>query len=177
MKKTYICFEPGERHPVLCVVEKRSEIVGRLNPEVVMNYEVQSLEALPAGMSHIDMQEKVKSRMQKYIMGDIRFILGYTYIGEATARFFEGTSLKPVRITVTGEQELRKEGLMLFVPYSDILERIDELRAREALDFSVGASESEFADDDDCDLALGMAVWYAAQDSEQTIGKNIPGLL
>lgn len=177
MKKTYICFEPGEHHPALCVVEKRAEIVGRLNPEVVMNYEVQLLEALPTGMPHIDMQEKVKSRMQKYTMGDIRFILGYTYIKEATARFFEGTSLKPARIMVTGEQELRKEGLMLYVPYSDILERIDELRAREALDFSAGVSESEFADDDDCDLALGIAVWYAAQDAEQIRGKNIPGFL
>jgi len=101
MKKTYICFEPGEQHPALCVVEKRSEIVGRMNPEVVMKYEVQSLEALPAGMPHIDMQEMVKT------------------------------------------------------PHS----------------------ESESAEDDDCDLALCMAVWYAAQDTEQTRGKNIPGLL
>ena len=64
MKKTYICFEPGEQHPALCVVEKRSEIVGRMNPEVVMKYEVQSLEALPSWMPHIDMQEKVKTRIR-----------------------------------------------------------------------------------------------------------------
>ena len=113
--------------------------------------------------------------MIRHKMGDIRVILGYTYITADMKRFFEKTSLKPVKIMVTGDKESYRDGLIINVPYSEILERIDELYEQERLIKNVAVTESGFIADDDCDLALGMAVWFAAQDAEHDKGTNIPG--
>ena len=175
IKKTYICLEPGETHPVLCILLKTSELIGRLNPKEKITYTIHTLEALPSEINNFDILELIKTRMKAYVIGDIRFILGYTYIAESTARFYEGTSLKPAKITVTGDQESYKDKFMLYVPYSELLARMDELKEQDAITFAADVSESLAREDDDCDLSLGMAVWYASQDLEQ-VKKNVPGI-
>jgi len=166
VKKTYICLEPGEHHPAMCVLEKYSEKIGHLNPTFKMIYDVRTLEALPSGMTNIDMREKITARMKTYIMGDIRCILGYTYITEQAKRFFEGTSLKPVKITVTGEEKSYKDNFMIYVPYSEMLHNMDELNAQDSLVFGPDILKSKIIEDDDLDLALLMTIWYAYQDTE-----------
>ncbi|MBN1292330.1 MAG: hypothetical protein JXB48_10870 [Candidatus Latescibacteria bacterium] len=175
-QKTYICLEPGEMHPVLCILTKYTELVGRLNPVTKFQYDIRTLEILPVNISHFDLLELIKLRMKSYVMGDIRFILGCTYIKDSMMRFFEGTSLKPVKITITGDQESYKDNFMLYVPYSELLDSIDSMNDLDALNFSSDIPDSLIREDDDCDLALGMVVWYAFKDTEQIKGKNVPGL-
>lgn len=172
IKKTFICLEPGEKHPSLCILVKMSEMVGRLNPTMKFRYTVHALEALPPGINNFDTLELIKSRMKAYVMGDIRFLMGYTYITESMARFFEGTSLKPARITVTGGQESYKDNFMIYVPYSEMLAQIDALKEQECLSFASDTFEPLAREDDDCDLTLGMAVWYAARDLDQLKKKH-----
>ena len=149
-----------------------SEQVGRLNPKVKFHYTVQALEALPTGINNFDTLELIKSRMKAYVMGDIRFIMGYTYIAESKARFFEGTSLKPAKIIVTGGKESYKDNFMLYVPYSEMLEHIDALKEQECLAFASDTFETLAREDDDCDLTLGMAVWYAAKNLDKLKKKS-----
>ncbi len=77
IKKTFICFEPGEKHSSLCILVKMSELVGRLNPTMKFLYTVHALETLPPGVNNLDTLELIKSRMKAYVIGDIRFIMGY----------------------------------------------------------------------------------------------------
>ena len=173
IKKTFICLEPGEKHSSLCILAKMSELSGRLIPKMKFLYNVHALETLPPGIDNFDTLELIKSRMKTYVLGDIRFIMGYTYITESTARFFEKTSLKPVKITVTGEQESYKDKFMLHVPYSEMLAQIDALKEQECLSFASDAFEPLAREDDDCDLALGMTVWYATRDLDRLKKKSV----
>ena len=172
IKKTFICLEPGEKHSSLCILVKMSELSGRLNPKMKFLYTVHALEALPPGINNFDTLELIKSRMKAYVIGDIRFIMGYTYITESTARFFERTSLKPAKITVTGEKESYKDKFMLHVPYSEMLAQIDALKEQECLSFTSEAFEPLAREDDDCDLTLGMTIWYAAQNLDRLKKKS-----
>ncbi|MFC1606610.1 hypothetical protein ACFL47_01460 [Candidatus Latescibacterota bacterium] len=164
MKKTYICLEPGEHHPALCVVEKHFTTVGRLQAQENTTFEVKSLESLPSDISKFDLREKVAARMRKYIMGNIRFILGYNYIDEETRRIVESSSLKPVKITVTGENEPHRDEFMNYVPYTLMVDLQDKLRSSGALTYEMPVNETGFIEDEDCELALCMAIWYASQD-------------
>jgi len=167
IKKTFICFEPGESHPALCVLVKYSQQIGTLNPKYKIIYDVRTLESFPVGITYNDVLQRIKTLMSKYVMGDIRFILGYTYISESVIRFFNGTNLKPAKITVTGDPESYKDNFILHVPYKEIAERIDVLKETDTLTFDAEVSELLLNEDDDLDLCLGMAVWYAAHDADQ----------
>lgn len=172
IKKTYICFEPGEHHPALCVLEKFSKEIGHLKPTIQTIYTVRWLESLPANSTYNDVLQKIRARMKSYVTGTIRIIVGYTYISEAAIKFFEKTNLQPVKITVTGDPESYKENFMFYVTYREIVERMDALKEQETLTFAAGVSESSLREDDDLDLSLGMAVWFAHQDSEKVKNKS-----
>ena len=167
IKKTYVCLEPGEIHPALCVLVKHTQQIGILKPTFKTVYDVRTLDALPAKSPYFDIIEKTKVYIKLYVTGDIRFILGHTNISESFVNFFERAKIKSLNITVTGDQEPYKDNFMLYAPYREIVETMDALKEQDVLTFAEDTSESDLIKDDDLDLSLGMAVWYATNDEKQ----------
>ena len=125
--KTYICLELGEHHPALCVLVKDIHQIGDLKPKIKVTYEIRTLETFPEECSFDEIFQRIKQLMKAYVMGDVRFILGKTFIRETTEKSFAQTSLKPVKISITGEKKSFKDNFVDYVPYSELLEKLDEL--------------------------------------------------
>ena len=172
-KKTYICLEPGEKHPVLCVIVKHVKPSQVIVKEPKLFYEVLSVAVFPQEITLFNMVEKIRVELKKHVMGDSVFLLGHTYMKEPAKEYFNKSSLKPAIITVTGEETSYRDAAGTFhVPYSEILDILDDIKENETIRFSSGVSESALREDDDMDLSLGMAVWYAHHDTERPKSKK-----
>ncbi len=175
-----------------------SGAVGYAQPKRKHAYHVGHLERYPLGTRYPAIVTHVRDllRTGPLLAGDTKLVLDHTGVGRAVGDLFDGASARPVKVTITGGDEvIRDNDYPVKVPKRDLISTLDVLFHSERLKIAEGLEEAPIlvnellnfrrkvnlktAHDsyeawresvhDDLVLAVALACWYG--ENPPTLGR------